>query len=78
MQVKDLSEIHEQITNLFPWPETKNDWDQYRLTKDQVDFFKENGYLAGIKMLDDVQINFLRNELVELADPSHDRQLTFL
>ena len=23
MQIKDLSEIHEQITNMFPWPETK-------------------------------------------------------
>ena len=50
MQVKDLSEIHEQITNMFPWPETKNDWDQYRLSKEQVDFFNENGYLPGIKM----------------------------
>ncbi len=71
MQVKDLSKIHEQISNLFPWPETKNDWDKYRLTEKQIAFFKENGYLAGIKMLDDVQINFLRNELAELTNPSH-------
>ena len=71
MQSKDLSEIHEQITNMFPWPETKSDWDQYRLSKDQVDFFNENGYLAGIKMLNDEQISFLRKELVELANPSN-------
>jgi hypothetical protein len=71
MQIKDLSEIHEQITNMFPWPETKNDWDQYRLTKEQVGFFNENGYLAGIKMLNDEQIDFLRKDLMDLADPAH-------
>jgi ectoine hydroxylase-related dioxygenase (phytanoyl-CoA dioxygenase family) len=71
MQSKDLSEIHQQITNMFPWPETKSDWDQYRLSKDQVDFFNENGYLAGIKMLNDEQISFLRKELVELANPTN-------
>jgi ectoine hydroxylase-related dioxygenase (phytanoyl-CoA dioxygenase family) len=77
MQSKDLSEIHEQISNMFPWPETKNDWDRYRLTKEQVDFFNENGYLAGVKMLDDEQINFLRKELVDLADPSHEGNSLF-
>jgi hypothetical protein len=77
MQTKDYSQIHEQIENMFPWPETKNDWDQYRLTKEQVNFFNENGYLAGIKMLNDEQINFLRKELVQLADPNHEGNSLF-
>jgi len=71
MQVKDLSEIHKPVTNLFPWPKTEGDWDQYRLTKDQVNFFNENGYLAGIKMLDEKQIDLLRKDVMELANPSH-------
>jgi ectoine hydroxylase-related dioxygenase (phytanoyl-CoA dioxygenase family) len=71
MHTKDLSEVHEQITNMFPWPETKKEWEQYRLTKDQVDFFKENGYLAGIKMLNDEQLNVIRKELMEVVDASH-------
>jgi len=71
MQTKDLSEVHEQITTMFPWPKTESEWDQYRLSKDQVDFFNENGYLAGIKMLDDEQIDFLRKDVMELADPAH-------
>ena len=58
MQAKDLSEIHEQVSAMFPWPKTNADWDQYRLSKEQVDFFNENGYLAGVKMLNDEQINF--------------------
>ncbi len=33
MPTKDLSEIHEQITNMFPWPETKEGWEQYRISK---------------------------------------------
>lgn len=71
MQIKDLSEVHEQVANMFPWPKTKSDWDQYRLSKDQVNFFNENGYIAGIKLLNDEQINFLRKDVMELADPSH-------
>ncbi len=77
MQTKDLSKIHKQITNMFPWPQTKNDWDKYRLTENQVDFFNENGYLPGIKMLSDDQINFLRNELTELVNPSHEGNALF-
>ena len=71
MQIKDLSEIHQQIANLFPRPKTRNDWDQYRLSQDQVAFFNENGYVAGIKMLNDAQIDFLRKDLMELAEASH-------
>ena len=77
MQVKDLSEIHEQVMNLFPWPKTKNDWDQYRLTKEQVDFFNENGYLAGIKMLNQEQLEILRKELFDLADPANEGNKLF-
>jgi hypothetical protein len=71
MQIKDLSEIHKQVTTMFPWPKTDRDWDQYRLSKDQVDFFNENGYLPGIKMLNDEQIDFLRKDVMELANPAY-------
>ena len=77
MQVKDLSEIHQQITKMFPWPETKNDWDQYRLTKEQVGFFNENGYLSGIKMLTEDQLEILRKELFHIADPSNEGNKLF-
>jgi hypothetical protein len=71
MQVKDLSEIHQQVINLFPWPTTADEWEQYRLTKEQIEFFDENGYLPNIKMLNDEQLEILRSELFELADVSH-------
>jgi hypothetical protein len=59
MPVKDLSEIHHLITNLFEWPTTEEDWEQYKLSQEQIDFFNENGFLAGIKMLDENQIERL-------------------
>lgn len=74
---KDLSLIHEQIENLFPWPKKKSDWDEYRLTKEQIDFFNDNGYLAGIKMLNADQLKILREELFQLADPSQSSNSLF-
>jgi ectoine hydroxylase-related dioxygenase (phytanoyl-CoA dioxygenase family) len=71
MPVKDLSEVHGVITELFKWPSTKDGWDQYKLSRDQIDFYNENGFLAGVKMLDANQIEFLRNEITELADAAH-------
>jgi len=71
MPVHDLSTAHSLVSDLFKWPTKKSEWESYRLSKEQIDFFNENGYLAGIKMLDDEQIERLRNELTELADTSH-------
>ena len=70
MQVKDLSEVHHLITDLFEWPSNKSDWEQYKLSQEQIDFFSENGFLGGVKMLDEKQIERLRNELDGLTDPA--------
>src|SRR6266496_4245186 len=67
----DLSIIHKPITALFQHPSGVADWNQYRLTNDQIEFFNTNGYLAGVRVLDDKQIEVLRKELMELIDPNH-------
>jgi len=69
--VKDLSSVHYLLSDLFTMPSSKEEWQQYKLTKDQVDFFNTNGYLAGVKMLDGWQIQRLKKELQEIADPDH-------
>ena len=71
MPVNDLSKVHKLVSDLFYWPASKSDWEKFKLTNKQVSFFNENGFLAGIKMLDDAQVNFLRNELSEVADINH-------
>ena len=65
---KDLSLYHQPLTTIFPSPD---DWRQYQLTGDQIDFYHEHGYLSGIKVLDNAQLDLLRKEVAELVDPSH-------
>jgi ectoine hydroxylase-related dioxygenase (phytanoyl-CoA dioxygenase family) len=67
----DLSSQHAPITQLFSRPGASDDWHQYRLTNDQVEFFHANGYLAGIRALNDEQIDALRRDLADLIDPNH-------
>ncbi|MBL9080657.1 MAG: phytanoyl-CoA dioxygenase family protein [Planctomycetales bacterium] len=68
----DLSLRHEPVSDLFRIPQSEAEWDQYRLSDEQVEFFKENGYLAGVRMLDDEQVEVLRNELTDLFNPTCD------
>jgi ectoine hydroxylase-related dioxygenase (phytanoyl-CoA dioxygenase family) len=60
---RDLSFYDKPITKLFagvmPQP----------LTGGQIDLFNHNGYLAGIKILDQRHIDALRGELAKLTDP---------
>ncbi len=74
---EDLSKFHQQVANLFPWPKTAKEWEQYRLTNDQVNFFNENGYLPGIKMLDENQLEILREELFQLVNDNHENSLFY-
>ncbi len=67
----DLSERHERLSDLFPWPQTPEEWEPYRLTDEQVAFYRENGYVAGIKVLDDRQVEALWGELSEWFQPDH-------
>ena len=71
MMIPDLSARHQPITNLFTRPASADDWNQHELTSDQIEFFHDNGYLAGIRVLNDEQIEVLRCELAELIDPHH-------
>jgi len=76
--IEDLSIIHKPIGDLFPRPRNRDEWNQYRLTNDQVEFYHANGYLAGIRLLNDEQIEVLREELNHLIDPSQPgRQLFY-
>jgi ectoine hydroxylase-related dioxygenase (phytanoyl-CoA dioxygenase family) len=68
---QDLSNQHQPITSLFELPKSSEEWMSYQLTGDQVAFYREHGYVAGIRMLTHEQVDVLRAELTELTDPSH-------
>jgi ectoine hydroxylase-related dioxygenase (phytanoyl-CoA dioxygenase family) len=68
---RDLSEVHSPLGNLFPLPVRQPDWDRLAVSPDQVDFFHQQGYCSGIRLLDDTQVAQLRAELADLTDPAY-------
>ena len=67
----DLSQYHHLVGNMFSDISPREAWEQYRLPEAQVAFFHENGYLSNVKILDEDQVEQLRQELIEIADPNH-------
>ncbi len=72
MPTKDLSNFHSLVSRLFQWPATAEAWEQYKLSKEQLEFFKEYGYVSNIKLLEEWQVAELNKELVELMNPAHE------
>lgn len=69
--VSDLSKFHHLVSDLFRWPTSSAEWEQYRLSKEQVEFYNEYGYVSNIKLLNDWQIGKLNTELAQIVDPDH-------
>ena len=71
MSVTDLASRHDLVSDLFSWPRSRAEWDAFRLNDEQVEFYREHGYVAGIRVLDDRQVEQLRDELEGFFDPEH-------
>ncbi|HWB14362.1 MAG TPA: phytanoyl-CoA dioxygenase family protein [Pirellulales bacterium] len=69
--VTDLAQRHELVSDLFELPKTKSGWDKYRLSEDQIAQYRRDGYVSGVRLLDDEQVDRLRAELHELTSPAH-------
>jgi ectoine hydroxylase-related dioxygenase (phytanoyl-CoA dioxygenase family) len=67
----DLSLQHQPTGALFPWPGDRSDWDRFRLTPEQVASYERDGYLSGVRILDEAQIERLLDELEIFFDPDH-------
>ncbi|MBS1809091.1 MAG: phytanoyl-CoA dioxygenase family protein [Acidobacteria bacterium] len=74
---EDLSNYHVPISDFLAAPQTKEAWAQFRLSEAQIEFFHQRGYLAGIQLLNDAQVETLRQELGELVDPQHPQHHLF-
>jgi ectoine hydroxylase-related dioxygenase (phytanoyl-CoA dioxygenase family) len=68
---EDLSQRHNLIGDFVSLPHSPVEWQRYRLSDEQVRFFHEQGYVSGIRILSDEQVDRLRAELQELFDPKH-------
>jgi ectoine hydroxylase-related dioxygenase (phytanoyl-CoA dioxygenase family) len=69
--VADLAQRHELVSDLFDVPRTKAGWREYRLTDEQLGQYERDGYVSGVRLLDEEQVARLREELHSLTDPDH-------
>ena len=75
--IQDYSELHAPTGALGPLPAHSQEWQQYRLSDKQVAAFNRDGFLAGVQVLDESQVESLCAELAGLMDPSHPNNLLF-
>ncbi|THH41235.1 phytanoyl-CoA dioxygenase family protein [Neolewinella litorea] len=71
MTYPDLSRHSEPLTDLFPRLSAEETWDRYALPVEDVAFFRKEGYLSNVKLLDEDQVERLKAELDELMRPDH-------
>jgi ectoine hydroxylase-related dioxygenase (phytanoyl-CoA dioxygenase family) len=69
--MQDFSELHVPTGALGSLPAHKQDWQQYRLRDEQVEAFHRDGFLTGVQVLDDHQVEALCAELAGLMKTSH-------
>ena len=69
--VEDLSKYHRPVGKLLAQHAGPDDFHRYRLCEEQIEFFRENGYLKGIRLLSGEQVELLRGELEQLMNPEY-------
>ncbi len=67
----DLSEAHAPVGHFLEPPKDLEEWRKFRLSDEQISSFNERGYVAGIQVLDDRQVEILCSELAGLMKKSH-------
>jgi hypothetical protein len=40
--IEDLSTYHQLVGDLFAWPKDEREWNRYRLTPAQIEFYEAN------------------------------------
>jgi ectoine hydroxylase-related dioxygenase (phytanoyl-CoA dioxygenase family) len=73
----DLANYSHPISNMFVQPKTAKEWEQYMLSEEQISFFKENGFVKGIKILTDEQVDQLNEELVKFQSLNEEDKKLF-
>lgn len=74
---EDLSLYHAPVHKNFLKSVSRDEWNKFKLSDEQVSFFHENGYLANVPLLDDEQVDELNDELDQIKDPAHPQHHLF-
>ena len=71
MTIKDLAEFHKPVSNIFAEALSEKDYEPFSLSKEQIEHFDEYGFVTNVKILEEEQVDILRQELDEITDPAH-------
>ena len=66
----DYAQTHEPVSDLFTPPATPADWEALALSQEQIDQFDRDGFLLGVDVFTQEQVERLRADLAELAGPN--------
>ncbi|WP_147678054.1 phytanoyl-CoA dioxygenase family protein [Algibacter pacificus] len=77
LKSNDLSKHNSPLSNLFKQPETPEEWMQYALTEEQIAFYKKSGYLSGVKIMTEAQVDILNEELEKLQKVNEEQKKLF-
>ena len=67
----DLATQHQPVSDLFREQHNTADPAAFHLTGEQVRHYRDFGYVAGVRLLTEVQCDVLCEELAGLSDPGH-------
>ena len=70
--VSDLGLDKELLTELFPQPRNAEEWLKHALSEGQLSQFKEEGFLHGVCLLNEQQLDALKEQLEEMVEPEHE------
>ena len=73
----DLSDYDNPVSNLFQQPQSPEEWEQYLLSPEQIKFYEENGFLSGIKIMTEEQVDVLNDELEKLQKITEEQKKLF-
>ncbi|MDZ7638732.1 MAG: phytanoyl-CoA dioxygenase family protein [Bryobacterales bacterium] len=63
--------VHRPLGTLFSRTEGAVDRERYGLSAEQLAHFEEQGFVSGIRLCDEEQVDALREALARIADPGH-------
>jgi hypothetical protein len=67
----DLSTAHAPVGHFLQQPKVREEWEDFQLSEEEIALFHKQGYLAGIQVLNDQQVESLCSELAGLMRTSH-------
>src|SRR5712671_3242806 len=71
VHIGHLANRHHMIGDLYSKASTPSDLEKHRLTPSQVAAYHETGFVGPVRLLDDRQVQILRDMLEEMLDPGY-------